>query len=125
MVIGTVEGDLHTIGKRIVSAVFTGAGYRVVDIGEDMPAEAFVKAAKEHKATVVGASAILGPVKPYCKVINDALVDAGIRDDVIYTIGGWGMTQDWTDEVGADCFGVNAIDALNKVQVILDKKGKR
>jgi len=125
MVIGTVEGDLHTIGKRIVSAVFTGAGYRVVDIGEDMPAEEFVKAAKEHKATVVGASAILGPVKPYCKVINDALVDAGIRDDVIYAIGGWGMTQDWTDEVGADCFGVNAIDALNKVQVILDKKGKR
>jgi len=119
MVIGTVEGDLHTVGKRIVSAIFTGAGYRVVDIGEDMPASEFVKAAKEHKATVVGASAILGPVKPYCKVIHDALVDAGIRDDVVYTIGGWGMTQDYCDEGGADCYGENAIDGLNKVKMIL------
>jgi len=122
MVIGTVEGDLHTIGKKIVSAVFTGAGYRVVDIGEDMPASEFLKAVKDHKATIIGASAILGPVKPYCKVINDALVDAGIRNNVIYTIGGWGMTQDWCNDVGADCYGEDGIDALNKVKLILAKK---
>ena len=118
MVIGTVEGDQHNIGKRIVSAMFTGAGYKVVDIGENMPASEFVKAAKELKASVVGASCILGPIKPYCKVVNDALIDAGIRDDVIFIIGGWGMTQIWCDNVGADAFGDNAVDAVNKVKMI-------
>lgn len=118
MVIGTVEGDEHNIGKRIVVAMFTGAGYKVVDIGENMPASEFVKAAKELKATVVGASAILGPLKPYCKVINDALIDAGIRDDVLYIVGGWGMTQEWTDNVGADAFGYNAVEAVHKVKMI-------
>ena len=118
MVIGTVEGDLHYIGKRIVAAIFTGSGYKVIDIGENMSASSFVDAAKEYKATVVGASAILGPVKSYCKTINDALVKAGLRDSVIYTIGGWGMTQDWSDNVGADCFGENAMDALHKIKMM-------
>ena len=118
LVIGTVEGDQHNIGKRIVGAVFTGAGYSVVDIGENKPAREFVKAAKELKATVVGASAILGPLKPYCKVINDALIEAGIRDDLFYIIGGWGMTQEWCDKAGADSFGENAVDALEKVQAL-------
>jgi dimethylamine corrinoid protein len=118
MVIGTVEGDQHNIGKRIVSAVFTGAGYRVVDIGENMPADEFVKAAKDLNATIVGASAILSPSKTYCKVIHEALVDAGIRDKVIYIIGGWNMTQEWCDALGADCYGENAIDALHKVSMI-------
>ena len=118
MVIGTVEGDLHNIGKRIVTAIFTGAGYRVIDIGENMAASAFVEATKEYKAAVVGASAIIGPVKPYCQVINKALVDAGVRDDVIYIVGGWGMTQEWSDKVGADCYGDSAIDALHKVKMI-------
>jgi len=118
MVIGTVEGDEHNIGKRIVAAMFTGAGYNVVDIGENMPSSEFVKAAKELKPVVVGASAILGTLKPYCKVINDALVDAGIRDDVLYIVGGWGMTQEWTDSVGADCFGENAVEAVHKVKMI-------
>jgi len=118
MIIGTVEGDEHYIGKRIVSAIFTGAGYKVIDVGENAPASTFVDAAKEYKATIVGASAILGPVKSYCKVINKAMVDAGIRDDLIFTIGGWGMTQEWSDGVGADCFGETALDALNKVKKV-------
>lgn len=118
MVIGTVEGDLHNIGKRIVSAVFTGAGYRVVDIGEDQPASEFVKAAKELKACVVGAHATINPVKAYCKTINYALVDAGIRDDVIFIIGGWEMTQEWCKEVGADAFGADALDGLNKTKML-------
>lgn len=118
MVIGTVEGDEHHIGKRIVGAIFSGAGYRVIDIGENMAASAFVDAAKEYKPAIIGASAIIGPVKSYCKVINDALVEAGLREDVIYIIGGWAMNQEWCDEVGADAFGENALDALNKVKMI-------
>lgn len=118
MVIGTVEGDQHSIGKRIVSAIFAGAGYNVIDIGEDQAASAFVDATKEHKPTVVGASAILGAAKAECKVINKALIDAGVRDDVIFIVGGWEMTQAWSDNVGADCYGENALEALRKVQAI-------
>ncbi len=118
MVIGTVEGDQHTIGKRIVAAMFTGQGYKVTDIGEDQPATAFVKAAKDLKATVVGASAILGPLKAYCKVISQAMIDAGIRDKVIFIIGGWGMTQAMSDLYWADCFGDNAVDAVAKVKAV-------
>jgi methanogenic corrinoid protein MtbC1 len=118
MVIGTVEGDEHNIGKRIVSSLFIGQGYSVIDIGENKPASEFVKAAKETKALIVGASAILGPLKPYCKVINQALVDAGIRDDLIYMVGGWGMSQEWCDNVEADAWAYNAVEAINKVKLI-------
>ena len=119
MVIGTVDGDIHNVGKRVVGAVFTGAGYNVIDIGENQPASAFVKAAQEHNARIVGASAILGPQKPYCKVIHDALVEAGIRDKVLYIIGGWGMTQEWCERVHADAYGDTAYQALDKVKAIL------
>ena len=118
MVIGTVEGDEHNIGKRIVSSLFIGQGYSVVDIGENQPASEFVKAAKDTNAFIVGASAILGPLKPYCKVISQALVDAGIRDDVIYIVGGWGMSQEWCDNVEADAWAYNAVEAINKVKLI-------
>jgi methylmalonyl-CoA mutase cobalamin-binding domain/chain len=122
MVIGTVDGDIHNVGKRVVGAVFTGAGYHVIDIGENQPASAFVKAAKEHNAKIVGASAILGPQKPYCKVIHDALVEAGIRDTVLYIIGGWGMTQEWCDRVHADAYGDTAFEALDKVNELLETR---
>ncbi|MBN1317799.1 MAG: cobalamin-dependent protein [Anaerolineales bacterium] len=122
MVIGTVEGDVHNVGKRVVSSVFTGAGYMVIDIGENQAASAFVKAAKEHNAKIVGASAILGPQKPYCKVIHDALVEAGIRDNLLYIIGGWGMTQEWCERVHADAYGDTANEALAKVNKILQAR---
>lgn len=118
MVIGTVQGDEHNIGKRIVSSLFIGQGYTVVDIGENQAASEFVNAAKETKAIIVGASAILGPLKPYCKVISQALVDAGIRDRVIYIVGGWGMSQEWCDNVEADAWAYNAVEAINKVKLI-------
>ena len=118
MVIGTIEGDQHFLGKRIVSAMFTGAGYQVVDIGENQPASEFVKAAKDLKAKVVGASAILATLRPYCKTIDDGLIDAGIRDNLIYVVGGWGMNQEWCDKIGADAYGEDAYDGLNKVKLI-------
>lgn len=123
MVIGTVEGDQHNVGKRIVSAMFTAAGYTVIDVGEDRPASEFVKAAKEYNAKIVGASAILTPQKPYCKVIHDGLVEAGIRENLVYIVGGWGFTQEWCDNVGADAYGDSATEALAKVKAIFDAKG--
>jgi trimethylamine corrinoid protein len=77
-----------------------------------------VKAAKELKACVVGAHATINPVKPNWKTINDALVDAGIRDNVIYVIGGWEVTDEWCDKVGADAFGANALEGLSKVKML-------
>lgn len=124
MIIGTVEGDQHNVGKRIVSAMFTAAGYTVIDIGEDQPATEFVKAAKEYNAKVVGASAILTPQKPYCKVIHDGLVEAGIREDLVYIVGGWGFTQEWCDKVGADAYGDSATEALARVNQVLEARGR-
>ena len=119
MVIGTVEGDLHDLGKRIVTAFFAGAGIKAIDIGENKSADAFIEAIKKYKPTIVGASAIIGPVTPYCKVINKAMVDAGVRDDVIYITGGWDMSPEWCDEVGADAYGETAQDGLDKVKLLL------
>jgi methanogenic corrinoid protein MtbC1 len=119
MVIGTVEATRRNVqGKKLVSTMFTGAGYRVMDIGEDTPVSEFVKAAQELKATIVGASAI-GSLKPQCRVLHDALIEAGIRDDVIYIVGSWGITEEWCDGVEADAFGENAVDTPGKVKALL------
>ncbi len=125
MVLGTVEGSFHTIGKQMISSTFTAAGFRVIDIGENCSALQFVQAVKKHKANVVGCSAMLSSVKPYCKVVVDALVEAGLRDKVIVVIGGWHMAPEWVKESGADCFGVNAVDGLHKVQKLLAEKKKK
>jgi len=119
MVMGTVQGDLHNIGKRIVSAFLSGAGIKVIDIGEDKSANEFVEAIIKYDATIVGASAIIGPVTPYCKVIHNAMIDAGLRDKVIYICGGWGMTPEWCDEVGADTFGDDHLEALNNIKLLM------
>lgn len=119
MVIGTVEGDLHNIGKRIICAFFAGAGIKTIDIGEDKSADEFLKAIDKYKPDIVGASAIIGPVTPYCKVINKAMVDAGVRDDVIYICGGWGMSPEWCDEIGADAYGEDVYEALDRVKALL------
>ncbi len=118
MVIGTVEGDVHFIGKRIVGAVFTASGYSVIDIGENKSAKDFADAAKKHNAKVVGASAILSPVKAYCGNVNKALVDAGVRDKLIYIVGGWAFTDEQAEEYGADAAGISAVDAIKKVKLI-------
>jgi methanogenic corrinoid protein MtbC1 len=119
MVIGTVEGDLHDLGKKIVTAFFAGYGIKSIDIGENKSADVFVAAVKKYKPNIVGASAIIGPVTPYCGVIHKAMVDAGVRDDVIYITGGWNMTAQWCDEVGADAYGENAEDGLEKIKALL------
>lgn len=119
MVIGTVEGDLHDLGKRIVTAFFAGYGIKAVDIGENKSADEFIKAIEKYKPNIVGASAIIGPVTPYCGTIHKAMVDAGVRDDVIYITGGWGMTPEWCDQIGADAYGETASDGLDKVKLLL------
>ncbi|MFC2017819.1 B12-binding domain-containing protein [Chloroflexota bacterium] len=119
MVIGTVEGDLHDLGKKIVTAFFAGYGIKSIDIGLNKSADDFIAAIKKYKPDLVGASAIIGPVTPYCGVIHKAMVDAGVRDDVIYITGGWNMTPEWCDAIGADTYGEDAADGLEKVKLLL------
>jgi len=123
MVIGAVEGDPHRIGKQSVSRVFTKVGYKVIDIGEHVPASKFVEAVKEHKASILAVSAGGVSNEVHCQDINHALIDAGIRESVIYIIGGWGITQELSERSGADCYGEDALDALNKVKLIRQRKG--
>ncbi|WXG46873.1 MAG: cobalamin-dependent protein [Candidatus Atabeyarchaeum deiterrae] len=125
VVIGTVEGDVHNIGKSIVSSVLTGAGYEVYDIGEDQPAKNFVSKTQELKADIVGASAILGGAKFHVGEINEELKKAGIRDKVGLICGGWGFTENVAKGFGADHCGDDAWDALRKTDELMKKLGKK
>jgi methylmalonyl-CoA mutase cobalamin-binding domain/chain len=120
VVIGTVEGDVHDIGKSIVASVLTGAGFEVYDIGVDQPAQNFVKKALEVNADIVGASAILGGTKYHVEEINEELKKAGIRDKVGLICGGWGFTEEVAQNLGADHCGVDAWDALKKTEELMN-----
>jgi 5-methyltetrahydrofolate--homocysteine methyltransferase len=119
VVIGTVEGDIHDIGKSIVISVLKGAGFEVYDIGVDQPAKNFVQKAMEVNADIIGASAILGGTKFKVKEIHEELKRAGIRDKVGLMCGGWGFTEELAREFGADYHGEDAWDALKKAEELM------
>jgi len=126
VVIGTVEGDLHDIGKNLVIDMFEANVFEVIDIGIDVPPDKFIEAAIKHNADIVGASAIIGPVKYMQGKINEKLIEAGIRDKVKYIIGGWGVSDEWVKQVGADAFGDDAWDGAKKaLQLMEDLKQER
>lgn len=111
-VIGTVEGDLHDIGKNLVSMMLQGAGFKVVDLGTDIPAARFVEAVKQHKPKILGMSALLTTTMPRMEEIIAALKEAGIRDQVKIMAGGAPVTQDFVNSIGADAYGANAASAV-------------
>lgn len=119
VVIGTVKGDLHDIGKNLVSMMLEGAGFRVIDLGVDVPPEKFVEAVKEHNAQIVAMSALLTTTMPSMKVTIDALKEAGIRDEVKVLIGGAPVTQAYADEIGADGYGRDAATGAEKAKELL------
>ncbi len=107
-VMGTVKGDIHDIGKNLCNVMLEGAGFEVFDLGVNVAPEVFVNAIKEHKPHAVGMSAFLTTTMPMCKVNIDAITEAGLRDQVKILIGGAPVTQEYTDEVGADGFAPDA-----------------
>lgn len=111
LVIGTVAGDLHDIGKDLAGMMFEGAGYEVINIGIDQPNEAFVNAAIEHKPDVLGMSALLTTTMPRMGEVINSLKEAGIRDELAVIIGGAPVTQEFADEIGADLYAANANSA--------------
>jgi 5-methyltetrahydrofolate--homocysteine methyltransferase len=115
-VIGTVEGDLHDIGKNLVSMMLQGAGFKVVDLGTNITAAQFVDAVKEHKPKIIGMSALLTTTMPKMEETIQALREAGIRDQVKIMAGGAPVTQDFVDKIGADAYGANAALAVEKAK---------
>ncbi len=112
VVLGTVEGDLHEIGKTLVGTMLTANGFQVTDIGVDRPASAFVDAVKEKGATIVGASALLTTTMLQQQHLIEALQEAGLRDKVKVMVGGAPITENWSDKIGADGYAEDAISAV-------------
>lgn len=112
VVIGTVEGDLHEIGKNLVATLLSVSGFRVTDIGIDKSPADFLNAVIEADADIVGASALLTTTMLVQGQIVEALEDAGLRDKVKVMIGGAPVNQSWADQIGADAYGENAISSV-------------
>jgi len=122
VVIGTVQGDIHDIGKNIVAAMLFAAGFDVIDLGKDVPAEEFAKKAKEVGANIVGASALLSTTLPVQKEIVEALKAMGIRDKVKVIFGGAPCTPEWVEEIGGDGYAENAIEAVKVAKRLIGVK---
>jgi trimethylamine corrinoid protein len=120
IVIGTVEGDIHDIGKGIMVTMLRVHGYEVHDLGRDVPIEDFVKKAQEVKADVIGSSAMMTTTQVGQKKLEEALKEAGLRDKVKTMVGGAVATDHWAKRIGADFFGETPGDTIDKLQRILN-----
>ena len=117
--IGTVEGDLHDIGKNLVAMMLEGAGFQVVDLGTNITSQQFVDAVKEHQPDILGMSALLTTTMPRMEETIQALKEAGIRDQVKIMAGGAPVTQDFVDKIGGDAYGANAASATDKAKELV------
>ena len=117
--IGTVEGDLHDIGKNLVSMMLQGAGFEVIDVGTNITPQQFVDAVTEHKPNILGLSALLTTTMPKMEETINALKEAGLRDQVKIMAGGAPVTQAFVEEIGADAYGANAASASEKAKELM------
>jgi 5-methyltetrahydrofolate--homocysteine methyltransferase len=116
VVIGTVQGDLHDIGKNLVSMMLEGAGFEVIDLGTDVPPHKFVEAVRQHKPDYIGLSALLTTTMPKMKTTIQALVDEGLRGDVKVMIGGAPVTDKYAADIGADLYAPDASSAASRAR---------
>ena len=119
VLIGTVKGDLHDIGKNLVSMMLEGAGFTLVDLGVDVPPEKFVQKIQEVEPDIVAMSALLSTTMPSMPLTIEAMQQANIRDKVKVMIGGAPVTQKYADEIKADAYASDAGSAVNKAKEIL------
>ena len=122
MVIGTVKGDIHDIGKNLVSMMMEGGGFEVIDLGINNPVENYIAALEEHKPDFLGMSALLTTTMPYMKVVIDELKARGIRDDYIVMIGGAPVNEEFSQAVGADAYCRDAAVAVEMAKDLLAKR---
>ena len=121
MVIGTVKGDIHDIGKNLVSMMMEGAGFEVIDIGINNPVENYLEALEEHKPNILGMSALLTTTMPYMKVVIDTMIEKGIRDDYIILVGGAPLNEEFAKSVGADAYCRDAAVAVETAKELVSK----
>lgn len=119
IVLGTVRGDLHDIGKNLASMFLEGVGFRVVDVGVDAPAERFVEAVRETKAQILGMSALLTTTMAYAAEVIKALEQANLRQKVKVIIGGAPVTEEWAARIGADAFAVDAATGADRCRELM------
>jgi len=122
VVIGTVEGDIHSIGKDIVATILEANGFEVINVGEDVPREVFLEKVREHEPDVLGLSSLLTTTMPMQKKVIDAIEKAGLRDKVKIIIGGAPTTKEWAEEIGADGWAGDAVSAVDLAKQLVAQK---
>jgi 5-methyltetrahydrofolate--homocysteine methyltransferase len=121
MVIGTVKGDIHDIGKNLVGMMMEGAGFEVVDLGINVDADKYLDALKEHRPDILGMSALLTTTMPYMKVVIDTMKEQGIRDDYIVMVGGAPLNEEFGQAIGADAYCRDAATAVETAKELVRK----
>ena len=122
IVIGTVKGDIHDIGKSLVATMLEAAGYEVIDLGVDIPPEKFVEAVRKYRPCVLAMSALLTSTAKHMREVIDLLKKEALRDKVFIIVGGAAVTPGFAEEIGADAYGGTAVDAVNIVRNIRCKE---
>jgi methylmalonyl-CoA mutase cobalamin-binding domain/chain len=122
VVLGTVKGDIHDIGKNLVAMMLEGAGFEVIDLGINTDVEEYFAALDEHQPDILGMSALLTTTMPYMKVVIDTLVEQGLRDDYIVLVGGAPLNQEFGDAIGADAYCRDAAVAAETATDLVQKK---
>ncbi|WP_424833551.1 corrinoid protein [Ruegeria sp.] len=122
MVIGTVKGDIHDIGKNLVSMMMEGAGFEVVDLGINNPVENYLEALETEKPDILGMSALLTTTMPYMKVVIDTLVEQGLRDDYIVLVGGAPLNEEFGKAIGADAYCRDAAVAVETAKDFVSRR---
>ncbi len=122
MVIGTVKGDIHDIGKNLVSMMMEGAGFEVIDIGINNPVDNYLQAIDKHKPDILGMSALLTTTMPYMKVVIDTLKEKGMRDDYIVLVGGAPLNEEFGAAIGADAYCRDAAVAVETAKTLIAER---
>ncbi len=122
MVIGTVKGDIHDIGKNLVSMMMEGAGFEVVDLGINNPVEDYLEALEKEQADILGMSALLTTTMPYMKVVIDTMIEKGIRDDYVVLVGGAPLNEEFGKAIGADSYCRDAAVAVETAKDYMARK---
>ena len=121
MVIGTVKGDIHDIGKNLVGMMMEGAGFEVIDLGINVEADKYLAALEEHQPNILGMSALLTTTMPYMKVVIDTMKERGIRDDYIVMVGGAPLNEEFGTAIGADAYCRDAATAVETAKELIRK----
>jgi methylmalonyl-CoA mutase cobalamin-binding domain/chain len=122
MIIGTVKGDIHDIGKNLVAMMMEGAGFEVINLGINNPVENYLKAIDEHAPDILGMSALLTTTMPYMKVVIDALIEKGVRNDYVVLVGGAPLNEQFANAIGADAYCRDAAVAVETAKTFMAKR---